>query len=337
MEFQHKFLAQPSPEDSRDYPVTAVAPKLNIFPDHFKIPYNGEIKNQGEIGSCVAHSISYTREMQEEKQSGSFKRFSVGFIYGNRRASDMKEEGMYPREALSNLVEFGDVPYELFPYNATYPEVSQKLSLNRDKLFQAAKPYRVSTYFRINDTDELKSALMNVGPVTGCFPIWESMYSVTKERPEIPMPPATQTPHNKFLGYHEMTVVGWREDGKLIILNSWGSDWADDGYAYMDPNYPIAELWGITDTIVNTENVKTGNSYFTLLVEQLITIKDMAFSFADSLKQRGFKEAYVYFNAELKSYEIHVGYFCCKEAPEVRLVQQRLASINVPTSLVMRG
>jgi hypothetical protein len=335
MEIKHQFLAQPSPRDSRDYPVTAVAPKLNTFPSEFRIPYYGVVKNQGEIGSCVAHSLSYTREIQEDEQSGEYKKFSVGFIYGNRQPGDLQDEGMYPREALNGLVKYGVVTNDLFPYNLTYPQVKQKLLPIMPSLIEQAKPYRISSYFRINTIDELKSALMNVGPVTGCFPIWESIYTVNSLNTIIPMPPKMDTPTNKFLGYHEMTVVGWRSDGNLIILNSWGAEWADKGYAYMNPNYPVAEFWGITDQITRDNVTETG--YFTLLIQQFITIKDLAFSYAEDLKGRGLKDTFVMFNEESQIYEIHVGYFTDTNSPVIAETMDKLNSLNIPCTLVNRG
>lgn len=99
--------AKPSPPDERDFPITKLTPIKYTFPEEFILPYNHEIKNQGQINSCVAHSLAYCREIVEEQQSGTFKKVSAGFIYGNRADSDYQGEGWHPREALSHLLEDG--------------------------------------------------------------------------------------------------------------------------------------------------------------------------------------------------------------------------------------
>jgi hypothetical protein len=331
----HKFLAKPSPDDERDYRVARVAPTLSVFPDEFRIPFNGEIKNQGEIGSCVAQSLAYTREIQEEKQSGVYKKFSTAFIYGNRQASDFQGEGMYPREALNGLKRYGDVLYEKFPGNITYPETREKLGPILEDLLSDAMPYRITTYFRIYNIDELKSTLMNVGPVSGCFPIWKSIYKVTQENPIIPLPPKQGEKSLEFLGYHEMTIMGWTADDKLIILNSWGEEWAEGGYAYLPLAYPIAEMWGITDSIEPKQDLENPK-FYSLLVRKIFSIKQTAIMFMESLRKRGFNNAFVIENKETGRFEVQVGFYSDPRDRGLTELRNNLNKINCPTQLVYR-
>lgn len=51
-------------------------------------------------------------------------------------------------------------------------------------------------------------------------------------------------------GGHAVTVVGYRADGKFIVRNSWGTNWGDQGFAYVSPSYINAgffnESYGVT-------------------------------------------------------------------------------------------
>ena len=105
----YKLSAIPSPPDPNDYKVTRLVPLLNTFPVYHSIKYNSVAKNQGDIGSCVPHSISCLKEIIEEKQSGEFRLFSPGFVYANRRNTDFQGEGMVPSQALYNLRHHGIV------------------------------------------------------------------------------------------------------------------------------------------------------------------------------------------------------------------------------------
>ena len=34
-----------------------------------------------------------------------------------------------------------------------------------------------------------------------------------------------------------MCAVGYRSDGAIILRNSWGTSWGDDGFGYASPEY----------------------------------------------------------------------------------------------------
>jgi hypothetical protein len=249
MEYRNYPLnAKPSPLDERDYPISMLVPLQQTFPESFAWTYLGEIKNQGAIGSCVAHSLAYTREIMEYNQTGVFQKFSIGFIYGNREYDlwRYEGEGMYPREALRNLRQCGDVLYDDFPQNEKYPIVKELVIQDKAALYEKAAPYKITTYCRMYNVDEVKTALMQLGPVSINCPIYDTFYHVSKGNPIVSIPDIAK---EKLNGYHEMTILGWTKDG-WIVINSWGDGWADKGYCYMPFNFPVLEYWSITDDII---------------------------------------------------------------------------------------
>jgi hypothetical protein len=105
--------ARPSRKDRRDYVIAgADAPPPSSF--SLTIP---EIKDQGQVGSCVAHSMSYISEHLMVGKPARFDKASVGWVYGYRPDGYYRGEGMYPRDALKTLRDCGSVRHVFFPYN----------------------------------------------------------------------------------------------------------------------------------------------------------------------------------------------------------------------------
>jgi hypothetical protein len=51
-------------------------------------------------------------------------------------------------------------------------------------------------------------------------------------------------------GGHAVCIVGYRDDGRFIVRNSWGTTWGDNGFGYLHPDYITAafynESYGVT-------------------------------------------------------------------------------------------
>lgn len=93
-------------KDVRDY--KAVCTAIVDFPEDFELKMV-RIKNQGIIGSCVAHSISEVIEYFNSVQNDATTEMSTGYIYGNRNTSTWKDAGMITRDALKAVKLYGDV------------------------------------------------------------------------------------------------------------------------------------------------------------------------------------------------------------------------------------
>ena len=156
------FGALPEYIDVRDY--TLKKTNKEDFPLEFLL-HPGEVKSQGPVGSCVAHSIAEVVEYFNKEQEKTADKFSTGFIYGNRRNSLNKGSGMYVREALHNTCKYGDVLLKDFNENKEVPEVIQLFEERFEQLKDKAYPNRISTYFRLKTEEDIKYALLHYGPV----------------------------------------------------------------------------------------------------------------------------------------------------------------------------
>lgn len=229
-------------EDKRDFifkPTMAVK-----FPNNFMLERT-EIKNQGSINSCVAHSISTIKEIQEFFETGKKLSFSVGWVYGYRVGNQYKGQGMYPREALNNLVKYGDVLQTDFPENLEYTELQKLINKRKAKCLSNGKNYRCQAYARVKSTNDVKACLYNnYSPVMIICDIYDSFYETGKNG-IVPLKKGNDC------GSHAMTIVGWRKINNSeywIVQNSWGTEWADNGYCYIKigANF-ITDLYTVTD------------------------------------------------------------------------------------------
>jgi C1A family cysteine protease len=160
-----------SPFDIRDYKVAITQEE---FPDTFSLP-EVTVKNQGSTGSCVAHASSSVVEYHNKRQENTDTVFSTEFIYGYRPAGYYVGEGMYVRNALKTLREVGDCPLADLTGNHKCPEAMQAVEAKLDELKDKAYPHRISTYARVNTTNEIKQALMSFGYVVVSMP-WHKDY-----------------------------------------------------------------------------------------------------------------------------------------------------------------
>ncbi|MBO7080368.1 MAG: hypothetical protein J6W64_11350 [Bacilli bacterium] len=98
--YTETFGALPPKKDIREYKATCSkrASAVNI-PEEFELPICA-VKNQGSVGSCVAHSVSEMIEYFNKVQEGTTVTFSTGYIYGNRRNCNYTGSGMYVDKAL---------------------------------------------------------------------------------------------------------------------------------------------------------------------------------------------------------------------------------------------
>ncbi|MGE5397156.1 MAG: C1 family peptidase [Chitinophagales bacterium] len=233
----------PSPHDHRDYRLNKITSAKKAFPDLFTVPNLISIPyDQGNSGACVAFSLKAIKEMQEELERGKYQAYSAAYIYGARESGDFKGEGMIPREALGALRKRGVCREELMPGIYPYAVCNKMITpeMNKDALKQ-----KIKTYAAVHTVEEVKTALMELGPVTIGFQIYDSFFAgghLHKPNPDV----------EKLHGFHMVTLVGWTRDNRWLILNSWGKDWGPlKGYCTIPFDYPIIEMWALTDRVAD--------------------------------------------------------------------------------------
>lgn len=155
--YKRVFGAIYSGVDVRDYKIS-FASVPQEFPEEFALK-PVRTKNQGAVGSCVAHALSGIVEYYNSAQCGDTTEMSTGYIYGNRSNSLHKGPGMVVRDALDIVRKYGDVPKSHFPENVETPEAIELYKQRADAMYEPGRLNRISKYCRIRTINEAKQAL----------------------------------------------------------------------------------------------------------------------------------------------------------------------------------
>ena len=241
-----------SPVDLRDYTydmLTMATVPIDI-PYGFRFDYPYDILNQGLIGSCVAHGLSEMRNYIDGVPIDDT--YSVGFIYANREDSDTQGHGMVTRQALKNLVKYGDCKKKDFPINEEYPAILNTLEkYGKTQLLEKASQHKSLAYIKL-DVKEIKEYLVKYNkPIAITVYVYDNFYEACNNGGKIP-----SVPKGNKRGSHLMIIIGYEGD-KLIIVNSWGEYSGDKGIFYLDINSEIIkELWALEDELNLNRPVK---------------------------------------------------------------------------------
>lgn len=230
--------------DVRDY--KAVCTSANrIFPKTFELQMV-RVKNQGLVGSCVAHALSTVVEYYNYIQNKSKEEMSVGYIYGNRNLSFHKSSGMIVRDALATLKLYGDVEKKDFPDNIEVPFAIDKFNKQADDLYEKGYPNRISSYYRLKTKNDIKAALLSKNPVVMAIKWYGDMKVVDG---------ILTTKYQKYRGGHCMVIYGWNEKG-WKVQNSWGKSWGENGTCIIPYDMKLEEAWMVGDNITDNMTIK---------------------------------------------------------------------------------
>lgn len=245
--FEQKYTVdgvQKSSIDERDYLIDKLIKNAVLLPDEFIIDTKPIILDQQTSSECVGCSAAQIKHVIEAIQTQDSKMFSPSYIYANRTDSDYHGEGMMPRQALDNLKTFGMCHYEDFQGFYSYADACTKYSAQKADLDKKAYPYRISSYYRLNTIEDVKTAIYTTKiPAFVSYDVYKSMYYPDSKGV------VNYDPNDKnVLGGHQMSIFGWNNTG-FIVVNSWGEEFGQDGVITIPYEYAFSECWAMVDTI----------------------------------------------------------------------------------------
>jgi hypothetical protein len=240
-----------TPKDFRDYKPKIVSNKR--YPQDFQLS-TSTIKNQGWVGSCVAHSLSSFLEHEYNEN------FSTGFIYGYRPATYFMGSGMMPRDAMNTLLKIGDCKNVDYNVNEEMPRAADNVNAKLEDLLPKCEPFKVHSYSRIYTEKQIKDVLLEGTTVPVSIPVYNNLeYNKDYVITDIAGIPE---------GYHMILIYGWNEKGWLF-QNSWGKTWGKNGTAILPFAHNIDSAWAI-DTSAN--NIYTHKPIFGRLLQIIINL-----------------------------------------------------------------
>lgn len=260
MNFTKGMGAVPSPIDVRNY-VATCAVSTEEFPETFELDMPA-VKDQGNVGSCVAHALATTVEYFDKTQGDNVGRMSTGYIYGNR-SNYYTSKGMHLSVACRDLLKYGVCSYDKFPENVEVPRAIELVKERLINLYPEAYLNRISSYYTLDGQSDIKAALLSGSPVVFSMEWYDDIY--------VDEDGVIHTNCVSSGSYHALVIYGWDDRG-WKIQNSWGTDWGIDGRAILPYSIKRRETWGFTDTysenLRNLEITKYQNN-INILNEQL--------------------------------------------------------------------
>jgi C1A family cysteine protease len=231
------------------------------------------IEDQGMLGSCTVHAGVGIIEYYDRKSFGRHIGASRLFLYKvTRNLMKMKgDTGAYLRTIMGAMVLFGVPPEEYWPYTDEEKGFDKEPS---SFCYAFAQNYQTVKYFRHDppgtEAEEilrkLKGYLSKGHPSMFGFTVYNSIEQA-EGTGKIPFP----SPKEKIEGGHAVVAVGYDDKvkiknkygnvettGALLIRNSWGKGWGEEGYGWLPYEYILRGLAEDFWSILRKEWIDTG-------------------------------------------------------------------------------
>lgn len=208
------------------------------FPEYYQIPKEriGIIKNQGNVGACVACVLSSLAEVFEKIEAERDGRtlseedieFSEGWAYGALRSETNKGWGMSIINALEYWRKLGMLPKKYFNFLEEMPKMRTRVDAFPE-LYDKAKPYTIKSYAKISYALKEKRD----------FLVKDALYNRKYG--------LVAASYDAFTEPHCIMLIGWNDKtNRYIYKNSWGKKWSLDGISEISKD-SINEIYVVTD------------------------------------------------------------------------------------------
>jgi C1A family cysteine protease len=216
------------------------------------------IENQLSIGSCTAQAGVGLVEYFERRAFGKHMNASRLFLYKVTRnlLNWTGDTGAFLRTTMGAMAVFGVPPEDYWRYVIADYDVEPSAFC-----YSFAQSYQANRYYRLDPPGTNKAALLNrikyyinaKFPSMFGFTVYNSIRQANTNG-EIPYP----IPGDKAVGGHAIVAVGYdnskviwnrhpfrpdkKTKGALLIRNSWGTGWGDQGYGWLPYDYVLKGL-----------------------------------------------------------------------------------------------
>ena len=228
--------------DNRDYLMRVYLPAIKL---PRKIDYTPElspVRDQANEGTCVGFATAIgMKEYQELVDYKKLVMLSPRFIYSECKKIDgmPDAEGTTIRTAMKVLKDKGICREKFWPYSPHQKNKPKKGALSD------AKKFRIITYARILNLNELRLSLFSKGPCVIGVEIFKGMLDTATGM--VAMPKKNES----ALGGHAICAVGYDDNKKIIkFKNSWSAGWGRKGYGFLPYAYIdryMMDAWSSVD------------------------------------------------------------------------------------------
>jgi C1A family cysteine protease len=231
------------------------------------------VEDQGMLGSCTAHAGAGIIEYYERKSFGRHTDASRLFLYKvTRNLMKVKgDTGAYLRTTMGAMILFGVPPEDYWPYT------DDEKKFDKEPLafcYAFAQNYQTIKYYRHDPPEtpattilnRVKTHLSSGHPAMFGFTVYNSIEQADKTG-KIPFPSSRE----KIEGGHAVAAVGYDDSmkiknnydkkettGALLIRNSWGKGWGEEGYGWLPYEYILRGLAEDFWSVIKKEWIDTG-------------------------------------------------------------------------------
>lgn len=214
------------------------------------------VVNQGDVGSCTGNAIASALEfiqlkgMRDEAlaplpheftETEGFDPISRLFIYYNEREEEgdpLSDNGAQLRTGIDVIKSLGFCRESLWPYDESKWMVKPPAAA-----YAEAKHHKSLHHYRLRSLTDMKKCLAAGYPFVFGMTVFSSFVGAETARTGIARLPKPSEP---CMGGHAVMGVGYCDVRKsLIVRNSWGAGWGQQGYFYLP--YEFVENDGLAD------------------------------------------------------------------------------------------
>lgn len=200
-----------------------------------------DVKDQGNIGSCVANATAtmYETVMDRNSQGAAGRDFTPSRLYlyywFRNFEARLDGEGGYLKDAFEVLENKGVCPESLWPYNT--PKQNEQPPVECDK---AAQAWKITEYQDLIATpvaqralatekviNNVKHSIASGRPVVLGLIVSKSFVDLRSNKDW-----RTHTYNlNETVGGHAVCAIGYDDSvQRFLVQNSWGPEWGDGGF-----------------------------------------------------------------------------------------------------------